>query len=62
MTELQSVISELRALKGECIDSKTGFIGSRSLHTGADTVPRGGYDSSLDLKFPLECLSSRLFL
>lgn len=53
-------ISELRALKGECVDSKIGFTGSRSLHTRADAVPRGGYDS-LDLQFPLECVSSRLF-
>lgn len=52
MTELQNGISELRALKGECIDSKIGFIGSRSLHTRADALPRGAYDSSLDLKFP----------
>lgn len=54
-------ISELRALKGGCVDSKIGFTGSRSLHTRANAVPRGGYDSSLYLKFPLECVSSRLF-
>lgn len=61
VTELQDGISELRALKGEYVDSNIGFTGSRSLHTRADAVPRGGDDSSLDLKFPLECMSSRLF-